>query len=70
MGKMRTAVMSVAPSQNAWTAVEEVYASAPDKVMDAFRNFVDNRKMNNFTPNPAAFLREVLGDDMARTFMH
>ena len=69
MAKMRSAVLAVAPSDNAWRAVQDVYGSAPDKVMEAFRNFVDNRKMTNFVPDHRAFMNAVLGYDMAATFM-
>lgn len=69
MEKMRQAVLSVAPSENAWMAIMDTHEQNPETVMNAYKNFLDNKKQGHFRQDPKAFLVACLGYEEANGFL-
>lgn len=62
MDRMKRSVSEVA-TEAAWYAVLDVHSKTPEKVNEAFKNFIDNRKNANY--DPKAFLVSTLGYETA-----
>jgi len=62
MDRMKRAVSEVA-TEAAWYAVLDVHSKTPEKVNEAFKNFIDNHKNANY--DPKAFLVSTLGYETA-----
>lgn len=70
LNKIREAVNSVTTTENAYFAVLDVHEHAPEKVQDAYKNYLENRKAGgNFLPDAKSFLVAALGYDVAQTYI-
>jgi len=65
MARIKRALEGVA-SEAAWYKVVEKHSNTPDKVNDAYKQFINNTKEQSFTPDPKAFLVAVLGYEEAQ----
>ena len=68
MARIKASIERVS-HESAWYKVVDKHSKAPEKVNDAYKQFIKNAKEAHFTPDPKAFLVAVLGYDEAEQFL-
>ena len=65
MARIKAALVGVS-NEAAWYKIVDKHANAPEKVNDAYKQFIANAKQTHFSADPKAFLVAVLGYDEAQ----